>query len=463
LPATSFNLENWGLSLARGGTPDDDTKRVDVAVVGAGLAGLTAALRLSEAGLSVRVFERYPRPGGLARVLEIGGEAIEAFYHHLFTTDTAYVGLAEELGLADEIEWLPSRMGIWADGRLWEFGTPQSLLLFHPLGIVDKLRFAVSTLLLQRISDPSRFENVTASEWIRRYQGENVWRTVWGPLLYQKFADDAENVAMVWLWKKLSLRGRSRSSSGLGERLGYMRGSFARLVAALEERLDQNGVELHLSEAVRQVDSADPGFIVRTRDRSYEAQRVLVAAAVADHLEIAGHLLEREERTALESLKATGAICTLLELERSLTPYYWLNIADPAMPFGGLIEHTNYIPAERYGGRIVLYISNYLYADHPLYRSSKRDVIAAYTPALKKVNPSFDESWILDSHHFRADSAQPVVTTGYRAKIPAFRTSRPGLYLCSMAQIYPEDRGQNYAIAYGERSARIVLDDVGKS
>jgi protoporphyrinogen oxidase len=443
-------------------SPGSDASRVDVAVVGAGLAGLTAALRLAQGGLRVRVFERYPRPGGLARVLDIGGEAIEAFYHHLFTTDTAYVALAEELGLADEIEWLPSRMGIWADGRLWDFGTPQSLLLFRPLGIIDKVRFAASTLVIQRISDASRFENVTASEWIRRHQGERVWRTIWGPLLYQKFADDAENVAMVWLWKKLSLRGRSRSSSGLGERLGYMRGSFARLVAALEDRLEHHGVELHLSEAVQQVASTDPGFVVQTRGHSYEAQRVLVAAAVTDHLEIAGHLLKQEERTALEGLKSTGAICTLLELDRSLTKYYWLSIADPTMPFGGLIEHTNYIPAERYGGRIILYISNYLYADHPLYRASKRDVIAAYIPALKKVNPSFDESWILDSHHFRADSAQPVVTTGYREKIPAFRTSMPGLYLCSMAQIYPEDRGQNYAIDYGERIARIVLDDVEK-
>ncbi len=441
-------------------SPDSDATRVDVAVVGAGLAGLTAALRLAQGGLRVRVFERYPRPGGLARVLDIGGEAIEAFYHHLFTTDTDYVALAEELGLADEIEWLPSRMGIWADGRLWDFGTPQSLLLFGPLGIIDKLRFAVSTLIIQRISDASKFENVTASEWIRRHQGERVWRTIWGPLLYQKFAEDAENVAMVWLWKKLSLRGRSRSSSGLGERLGYMRGSFARLVAALEDRLEHLGVELHLSEAVRHVDSVGPGFVVQTRGCSYEAQRVLIAAAVTDHLEIAGHLLENEEKKALEGLKATGAICTLLELDRSLTPYYWLNIADPAMPFGGLIEHTNYIPAERYGGRIILYISNYLFADHPLYRASKRDVIAAYAPALKKVNPSFDTSWILSSHHFRADSAQPVVTTGYSAKIPAFRTSMPGLYLCSMAQIYPEDRGQNYAIDYGQRVARIILDDV---
>ena len=437
--------------------------RVDVAVVGAGLAGLTAALRLTEAGLTVRVLERYPRPGGLARVLEIGGEAIEAFYHHLFTTDTAYVDLARELGLAEDIEWLPSRMGIWADGRLWDFGTPQSLLRFRPLGILDKIRFAASTLLLQRRSDGSRFENVTAADWIRRHQGENVWRTVWGPLLYQKFAEEAENVSMVWLWKKLALRGRSRSASGLGERLGYMRGSFARLVSALEDRLERHGAELHLADAVQRVDHDGSGFTLHTRKDTFKAQRVLVAASVTDHLDIAGHLLKPEEKSTLESLKATGAICTILELERSLTPFYWLNIADPEMPFGGLIEHTNYIPAERYGGKTILYVSNYLFADHPLYTASKRDVIAAYLPALKKVNPSFNESWILRSHHFRADSAQPVVTNGYRPKIPSFQTSMPGLYLCTMAQIFPEDRGQNYAVAYGERSAGVILADTGNT
>jgi protoporphyrinogen oxidase len=98
-----------------------------------------------------------------------------------------------------------------------------------------------------------------------------------------------------------------------------------------------------------------------------------------------------------------------------------------------------------------------------MYRAPKRDVIAAYIPALQRVNPSFEEGWIRRSHHFRADSAQPVVTTGYREKIPAARTSMPGVYLCSMAQIYPEDRGQNYAITYGDRTARVILEDVGKT
>ena len=435
--------------------------RDEIAVVGAGLAGLTAALRLAEAGHQVRVFERYPRPGGLARAFEIGGEPLESFYHHIFTTDTAYVALADELGLAHLIEWLPSRMGIWTDGRLWDFGTPASLLRFRPMRFLDKARFAASTLLLQRSHDPTPFEGVTAAEWIRRHQGERTWRTVWGPLLYQKFAEDAERVAMVWLWGKLYLRGRSRSASGMGERLGYMRGSFVVLVEALEKRLAERGVSLHLNEAVQRIESAGDGFMVVTGRDSRRAARVVVAAPVPDYLAIAGHLLPDGDRQGLEELRATGAICTVLELEHALTPYYWLNIADPEMPFGGLIEHTNYIPRERYDGHRILYISNYLFPDHPLFRAPKSEVLATYLPALTRINPAFDPSWVIRSNHFRADYAQPVVTVGYRRKIPALRTSVRGLYLCTMAQIFPEDRGQNYAIVYGEKVARTVTQDIG--
>jgi protoporphyrinogen oxidase len=194
----------------------------EIAVVGAGLAGLTVAYRLTQQGYRVRIYERYPRPGGLARIIEVGGEPLEAIYHHLFTSDRACVALAEELGVGELLEWLPSRMGIWTEGRLWDFGTPVSLLRFGPLGPVDKLRFVLATLRLQTTGRYQQIENVTAAEWIRQTQGERVWRTVWGPLFYQKFADRAEQVAMVWLWGKLRLRGRSRSESGMGGLLQFV-------------------------------------------------------------------------------------------------------------------------------------------------------------------------------------------------------------------------------------------------
>jgi protoporphyrinogen oxidase len=264
----------------------------------------------------------------------------------------------------------------------------------------------------------------------------------------------------VWLWGKLCLRGKSRSASGLGERLGYMRGSFARLVDALELRLDDLGATLHLKDAVKRIDRTDDGFELHTSGSTWTASRVVVAAPVFDYLEVAGHLLPDHYRARLAGLRATGAMCTILELDHSLTPYYWLNIADPNLPFGGLIEHTNYIPRKRYGGRHILYISNYLFREHPMFMAPKKRVLESYLPALATINPSFEPSWIVKSHHFRAEYAQPVVTVGYRDCIPSRRAPVPGLYLCTMAKIFPEDRGQNYAIAHGEMVARDVLDDL---
>ncbi len=434
---------------------------LEITIVGAGLAGLTAALRLARAGYRVRVHERYPRPGGLVRVFEVGGEPLEAFYHHLFTTDRAYVALARELGLEDAIEWLPSRMGIWARGRLWDFGTPGALLRFRPLRFGDKLRFALSTLRLQRSADPAPFEDVTAAEWIRSHQGRRVWDTVWGPLFHQKFASEAENVAMVWLWGKLRLRGASRSRSGLGERLGYMRGSFDRLVTALEREIRAAGGELALNDPVHRIEKTRRGFRVLARRGAHDARAVLMAVPISEYLDVAGHLLGDEERQRLRRLRSTSAMCTVLELKHPLTGYYWLNIADPGFPFGGLIEHTNYVPRERYGGRHVLYISNYVLPDSPLLGASKQAILELYLPALRRVNPRFEPSWILASHHFRADDAQPIVTPGYRHLIPKIRTPVSGLYVASMAQIYPEDRGQNYAVAYGTRAAEQIVADLG--
>lgn len=431
-----------------------------IAIVGAGLSGLTAAYRLAQAGFKPVVFERYPKPGGLARVIEVGGEPLEVFYHHLFTNDTTITALINELGLAGDLEWLPSRMGIWTDNRLWDFGTPASLVRFKPLPWIDKLRFVAGTLRLQRTDDPGPFEDVTAAEWIKANLGERVWSTVWEPLLHQKFAEMADEVAMVWLWRKIWLRGRSRSTTGLGERLGYLRGSFARVFEGLADGIRGLGGELRLSEAVTAVRrTADGGFAVETTRGTTDARTVLAAVPIPDYLDIAGSLLPDAERRRLGQLKATAALCTLLELNRSFMPHYWLNIADRHMPFGGLIEHTNFIEPERYGGRRLLYISNYLFPDNPLFNTGKKAVLESYVDGLRRINPAFDQSWIEKIHHFRADYAQPVVTTGYRHRIPSMRTPVDGMYLCAMAQIYPEDRGQNYAVQYGERVARLMLDD----
>jgi len=435
-----------------------------VVVVGAGVAGLTAAYRLAQAGLKPLVLEAYPEAGGLARAITVGGEKLDALYHHIFTSDVAYVALAEELGLGDTLEWLPSKMGFFSEGRLWDFGTPMSLLKFGPLSLTDKFRFAWWTFMLQRCRNGEPFEKVTAKEWICRRMGPRVWDKVWEPLFRQKFSTMAEDVAMVWLWGKISLRGRSRSPSGMGVRLGYMKGAFICLIDVLQEQIQELGGQILFRNQVLRISRAANGdFGIETKRLSCRAQQVLMAVPAEDALRISGELMSEKERNDISSLQSTGALCTVLEMKHSLSPYYWLNIADASMPFGGVVEHTNFIPRSRYNSEHILYISNYLFPDDPMFKVSRRELMQSYVPALKRINPNFEESWINHLHHFRAESAQPVVTRGYRDRIPPMALSIPGLVLCSMAQIFPEDRGQNYAVVYGERAAKIILSRCGLS
>ncbi len=150
-------------------------------------------------------------------------------------------------------------------------------------------------------------------------------------------------------------------------------------------------------------------------------------------------------------------LCLVLELDRPLSETYWLNVTDPGFPFVGVIEHTNFQKAERYGRRHVVYLSRYLPQDDALLTLDDLAVLDFALPHLQRMFPAFDRTRILRHHVWRALWAQPVVEQHYSALIPAETGIAPGLFLCSMAQVYPEDRGTNYAVRAGRRIAAQLL------
>ncbi|MGA7990410.1 MAG: NAD(P)/FAD-dependent oxidoreductase [Thermoanaerobaculia bacterium] len=427
-----------------------------IAVVGGGLAGLVAADRLLGAGLPVTVFEKFPEAGGLVGVVTVGGTPLERFYHHLFTSDTDYVSFAEEFGLGGDLLWLKSRMGFFSGGKLWDFGTPASLLAFSPLGIRGRLEFVLSTLRLRHDADWKGLEGETAMGWMRRNGYGRALDAVWGPLLAQKYGRRAEEIGLVWLWGKIALRTRSRDKSGLGERLGYLKGSFGRGIEAVLGRVRARGGEVRTSRPVKIVKRAGGGLEVAFAGGVETFDLVLSTVAIPELLRLAPDLPE-DVRRAWGALSYCHALCPILELDRSLSPYYWLNVGDPTMPFGGVIEHTNFIPKEEYGGRHVVYISNYVLPDDPKWTRRDADLWAEYLPALRRINPAFDESWILKRQIARGEYAQPIVVPGYSKLLPPLETPVPGLWSACMAQIYPEDRGQNYAVRIGRDAAEAIL------
>ena len=432
-----------------------------VAVVGGGVAGLTASYRLMQAGHEVALFEASPALGGLVRTFDAGGEPLECFYHHLFTTDTTIVDLIEELGLSERLVWKDSKVGFFHGGEIWPFVTPLDLLKFRPLPLIDRVSLGLAGLYLRRQDDWHRFEEVTAWEWLRRNVGPKGLEVVWGPLMRGKFADQAEEVAMAWLWSKIHLRFASRGAGPQQkEKLGYMMGSFGVYIRDLERRLDAGGVHVETSQPVEKIEVED-GRVAGLRlsdGRDWPADAVIACVPSERFLPIAPPLGAEYERR-VGAARWQWALCYVLALKESLSPIYWLNISDPGTPFIAVVEHTNLIERERYGGLNLVYLSNYLSPNHPWFDLSDEELDDLYLPHLAKFNPRFNRDWVVDRWVFKGPNAQPVIRRHYRDDLPDHRTPVPGLYLANMQQIYPEDRGQNYSIRMGDTVARIAVED----
>jgi protoporphyrinogen oxidase len=454
-----------------------------VAVLGAGVAGLVCAYRLSQEGHVCDVYERWPGLGGQAATLDVGGgDLLERYYHHLFTSDRHIVSLYEELGMGDELEWHPSSMAFFVEGRQWAFNTPLDLLRFGPLSPPARLRMGLAVLALQkRAKRVEPFESITAREWIEKRMGRGPWRKVWGPLLRGKFGTRAEDISMAWLWSKLTLRRQLDGDEARQEQLGYPTHSWELLFDALRDAIVAADGRVLIDRPARslrcdgdgafRVAAGAPGSFRAGHDpRGYPpapdepAQRydAVVATVPSD---VFGALLDDNLASAigpeylgrLADAEYHTALCLLLELDRPFSPFYWTNIADPELPFVGLIEHTNFISPQRYGGRRFLYVANYLAPGDPLLALTPEELLDDYLPGLRKVQPDFSPEWIRARWLHREPAAQPIVTVGYHRRIPPLQTGVRNLVLANTTQIYPEDRGTNYSVRLGTDAARALL------
>ena len=448
-----------------------------IAVLGAGVAGLTAGRRLGREGHAVDVYERWPGLGGMAATVDVGGgHRLERYYHHLFTSDRHIAALYDELGMPDELEWRDSTTAFFIDGRQWAFTSPLDLLRFKPLSPLGRVRMGAAVLAVQRFGrDKTPYEQVTAEQWIRRWMGRSAWDTVWGPLLRAKFGARAEEISMVWLWSKFTLRRQLEGEEAKGEKLGYPRHSWEKLLERLRTEIEADGGRVLIDRPAARLDrDAEEGFLVTPGaagsfrrghdpaafDAAGEPERYdAVLSTLPNDIfgQLAGHLLDAGYAAKLRGVDYYAALCVLLELDRRLSPFYWTNIADPGLPFLGLIEHTNFVEPERYDGRRFAYVANYLPRDHELLGLGLDAVLDRYVPGLQKINPAFSRDWIRNAWIFTEPAAQPIVTLGYVERIPPLQTGVPGLILANTTQVYPEDRGTNYAVRIGGDAADALL------
>jgi protoporphyrinogen oxidase len=411
-------------------------------VLGGGALGLTAALRLAQRGEEVVLFERETTPGGLAAGFPCGPSYLEKFYHHLFRSDTDAIALINELRLGDRLVWPRPVTATLRDGQIYPLDSAANVLRFSPIPLVDRMRLGAAIAYLKAEPNYHRLEGMTADAWIRRFMGPRVHEALWQPLLQSKFGDRAQDIVMSWFWARIHYRSSS---------LGYIRGGFQQLYDRLVEEIQRLGGRTLFGTSVTAVERTTDGrFTISAGGTDHIVDRVISTLPTRLTVQLAPQLgTEFGERYG--NVESYGAHCVILALDRKLTDIYWLNVNDPGYPFLALVEHTNYMPPEDYGGRHLVYLGNYLPMNDPLFHASADEVLDRFIPAVQRIVPEFDRSWVTEHWLYKAPFAQPIVTLGYADRLPPHETPVPGLYLANMSQVYPQDRGQNYSIRMANR------------
>ena len=424
-----------------------------VLIVGGGFTGLSLAFDLVRKGAQVKVLEADAEVGGLAGTFEVGGQKLEKFYHHWFNNDQHVMDLIDDLGAKDKVRLRATRTGMYYSNKFYRLSSPLDLLKFKALSFVGRVRLGLLALKARRIKDWEVLEKISASQWLRDMAGEEVYQVVWEPLLRGKFGEAAEDVSAVWMWNKLKLRGGSRGSKG-EEQLAYFEGGFRALLDKLVDYIEEHGGQVITGSEVQKLIISEQKITgVETADCVYEADTVVLTTPLPISARLLHEHVSKKYLEKINRIKFLANICIVLELEKSLSSTYWLNVNDPTFPFVAVIEHTNFEDVNFYGGRHIVYLSKYLPETDKLYTMSDDEAVAYSLENIKKMFPHFSSDWLLRATVWRGKYSQPIVEKNYSQMIPDHSTEIENLFINTMAQIYPEDRGTNYAIREGRSLA----------
>jgi len=426
-----------------------------IAIIGAGFGGLSAAYDLSKNGHDVTVFEAAGHVGGLAAGFKEPhwDWSVEHFYHHWFQSDAHMLGLIEELGLSSKVIFPRPYTVVLHQGRWYPFDSIPNALRYPGLGWgVNKVRFGLVGVYLRLTNQWKSLEKVTVDSWMRKFAGEKVYSQMWEPLVIGKFGEKyAKQVNMAWLWARLKAR---------TTRLGTYQGGFQAFADDFAAILAEMGVTIKLDTPVEAITPDADGKLTLTTSQAEEItfHQVLVTTSPGLLSRMAPDLPEPYLRGLLE-LKSMGAVVLTMSLKHQLSEdgFYWFNMPKNAgFPFLALVEHTNYVSPEHFGGEHILYAGDYLEPDHEYFSLSKEELLERFLPAIRRINPKFSQDWVIKTWVHRTKYAQPVPLVNHSRNIPEIQTPIPGLFFASMSQVYPWDRGTNFAVEIGREAARMM-------
>jgi squalene-associated FAD-dependent desaturase len=247
-----------------------------VAVIGGGLAGITAALRCADGGARVTLFEGRPRLGGLTHSFKRGDLDVDNGQHVFLRCCTSYLGLIDRLGVRAGVALqrrlaipivAPGRDRVWLrrDALPAPAHLARSLFGYTPLTVAERLRFITAALALRRVDlDAPATDAQSFGAWLTAHgQSRRAIDTMWdlvGIATLNATADDASLALAAKVFQTGLLTRSSAADIGWSVvPLGELHGTAGR------RALLDAGVELLTSVKVASVRPGDAGWDVDGR------------------------------------------------------------------------------------------------------------------------------------------------------------------------------------------------------
>lgn len=428
-----------------------------VAILGGGYTGLTAAYYAAKAGHDVVLYEREPFLGGLANGFEAKGWnwTIERAYHHLFTSDEDILSFLKEVGYRDVFFSTPVTSSLYRnlEGKLVseKLDSPVSLLTFSQIPLLDRIRAGFVLAFLKVSPFLPFFERISAADFLKKYMGKQAWEKLFGELFRKKFGKYAEKILASFIWTRVKKRSQS---------LGYMKKGFQSSIEHVEKVLRKMEVELHTETTVTSINRIGDQFQLmykNTKEKHFTEvfDKVICTLPTPVTAAITDGLLPVSYRNKLKKIEYLHALTLIIETEKPILERdYWLSVCVPDMPMMVVVQHTNMVSPEHYGGNHLAYVGNYLERNDPLLKKTDDELFAHFKPFLEEISgvPVKPKRLFI----FKAPFAQPIFDTAFLQHKPTFKTPVPGFFIANLDMTYPNDRGTNYAVALGKEVVQFI-------
>lgn len=454
------------------------TEQPKIAIVGSGFLGLTLALRLSEQGNQVTVFESAREIGGLASAWQIGDVVWDKHYHVTLLSDAFTRKIIGEIDLGEEFEWVETKTGFYTDGKLISMSNSLEFLKFPPLDLISKFRLGATIFYASRVKDWKALETISVEDWLTKLSGKKTFEKMWKPLLMAKLGEAYKETSAAFIWATIQRMYAARNSGLKKEMFGYVRGGYARVLERFDEHLREKGVEIRLNSRVEKIERINDKikvFIAENAEKyraevklnaiqNYTGISVRSVNATANSSEFDSIILTcpsnvaakicpqltNAEKQKLENIKYQGIVCASVLMKKSLSRFYVTNITDET-PFTGIIEMSALVDKREFGGNALVYLPKYVAPDDELLEKTDAEIEETFLAGLEKMYPHFSRNDVLAFKISRVRQVFPIPVLNYSENLPGVKTSSENVFIVNSAQITNGTLNVNETIQLAER------------